>query len=191
MAEQICDEYKDRLPIVLFRPAIVTGTESEPIEGWMDNLNGPFGILVGSGTGLMRTFLANDKVHLSWIPVDSCVKGMITAAWRKSTDKEGAIGQLPVYNCVAEKHCQITYREMLEHGRFYVYNYYPFETAIWYPGGDATKCKYVFYLRVNIENLNISEKTGIFFIILQTLFTQLIPSIFADFVLRLLGKKPL
>lgn len=40
LAEQICKDYSDQLPIVIFRPSIVTGAEYEPIMGWIDNFNG-------------------------------------------------------------------------------------------------------------------------------------------------------
>lgn len=41
LAEQICESYKNQIPITIVRPSIVVGTEAEPIEGWNDNFNGP------------------------------------------------------------------------------------------------------------------------------------------------------
>lgn len=41
LAENICDSYKNQIPITIVRPSIVTGTEVEPVEGWNDNFNGP------------------------------------------------------------------------------------------------------------------------------------------------------
>lgn len=41
LAEQICESYKDQIPITILRPSIVVGTEAEPIGGWNDNFNGP------------------------------------------------------------------------------------------------------------------------------------------------------
>jgi nucleoside-diphosphate-sugar epimerase len=41
LAEQICESYKDQIPITIVRPSIVVGTEAEPIGGWNDNFNGP------------------------------------------------------------------------------------------------------------------------------------------------------
>lgn len=34
LAEQICSEYHDRIPIIIVRPSIVVGTEREPFGGW-------------------------------------------------------------------------------------------------------------------------------------------------------------
>lgn len=40
LAENMCNEYKEQLPIVIYRPAIVTGAEVEPLPGFVDNFNG-------------------------------------------------------------------------------------------------------------------------------------------------------
>ena len=51
LAEQVINDYKDKVPLVLFRPSIVISAMREPLPGWMDNFNGPVGLLVGSGVG--------------------------------------------------------------------------------------------------------------------------------------------
>lgn len=54
MAEQVCIDYKKEcdLPIIIYRPSIVSASETEPIPGWCDNLNGPIGLtmVVALGT---------------------------------------------------------------------------------------------------------------------------------------------
>lgn len=40
LAENLCNEFKEQLPIVIYRPAIVTGAEVEPHPGFVDNFNG-------------------------------------------------------------------------------------------------------------------------------------------------------
>lgn len=40
LAENICKDFADRLPIIIYRPAIVLAAEAEPYSGWIDNLNG-------------------------------------------------------------------------------------------------------------------------------------------------------
>ena len=51
LAEQVINDYKHKVPLVLFRPSIVISAMREPLPGWMDNFNGPVGLLVGSGVG--------------------------------------------------------------------------------------------------------------------------------------------
>jgi alcohol-forming fatty acyl-CoA reductase len=33
LAEHVSEEYKDKLPVVLFRPSVVTGAYKEPLPG--------------------------------------------------------------------------------------------------------------------------------------------------------------
>lgn len=40
MAEQIVNDYKDKLPISIVRPSIVTAALNEPYPGWIDNFYG-------------------------------------------------------------------------------------------------------------------------------------------------------
>ena len=43
------------LPVVIVRPSIVVAAWREPLPGWLENLNGPTGIVAGAGKGLLRT----------------------------------------------------------------------------------------------------------------------------------------
>jgi nucleoside-diphosphate-sugar epimerase len=54
LAEQICESYKNQIPITIVRPSIVVGTELEPIEGWNDNFNGP---------GNFISFFFHSRIH--------------------------------------------------------------------------------------------------------------------------------
>lgn len=54
LAEQVAIEFQDRLPIVIFRPSIVVSAMEEPIPGWIDNFNGPVGLLIACAIGTKR-----------------------------------------------------------------------------------------------------------------------------------------
>lgn len=41
LAEHVAKDFKDRIPLVLFRPSIVISSMIEPFPGWVDNFNGP------------------------------------------------------------------------------------------------------------------------------------------------------
>lgn len=45
----------DSLPVVVMRPSIVIPIYQDPIPGWTDNINGPTGLLIGAGKGVIRT----------------------------------------------------------------------------------------------------------------------------------------
>lgn len=84
LAEQVVNDYRDRLPVVIFRPSIVICAMEEPIAGWVDNFNGPVGLLIACGLGIMRTSYGDPDVVSDFTPVDTSIKAMIVAAWQRS-----------------------------------------------------------------------------------------------------------
>lgn len=54
----------------------------DPFFGWVDNFNGPIGLIIASGKGISRTMFAKGNVSADYIPVDIAINGMITAAWK-------------------------------------------------------------------------------------------------------------
>ena len=54
----------------------------EPIPGWMDNINGPTGLLIGAGKGVIRTMYCNNDGYADYLPVDICVNGIMLACWK-------------------------------------------------------------------------------------------------------------
>lgn len=59
----------------------------EPAPGWVDSLNGPIGVLVAAGKGVLRSMLVEPDNHAEVIPVDIAINGMISLAWSKATKK--------------------------------------------------------------------------------------------------------
>uniref|UniRef100_A0A182ITL8 Fatty acyl-CoA reductase n=1 Tax=Anopheles atroparvus TaxID=41427 RepID=A0A182ITL8_ANOAO len=167
LAEQICLEYRDQIPLVVFRPSIVTNAEMEPLRGWVDNFNGPIGLLLGCASGVVRTGMVDLNKRINCIPVDVSIKAIIVAAWKRATsDKPGA---LPVYNSAAEREKTINYGMMLYDGKV-LFDRVPLSNMLWAPGGTTTSNEYMFYV--------------IFF------FCQLLPALFVDAMLRIVGKQP-
>lgn len=52
----------------------------EPLPGWVDNLNGPTGLMVGAGKGVIRSILIEEEFKAELIPVDYAINGLITIA---------------------------------------------------------------------------------------------------------------
>lgn len=76
----ICQEAAD-LPVTIVRPSIVTSAWKEPLIGWVDNLNGPTGLILAIGKGLLRSMLAVRSVVADIIPVDVVVNTMIASTF--------------------------------------------------------------------------------------------------------------
>lgn len=60
---------------------IVVATNSEPIPGWIDNLYGATGVVVGCGTGVLRTLQCDERVCAQIVPVDMVCNAIIAAAY--------------------------------------------------------------------------------------------------------------
>jgi hypothetical protein len=70
-----------RLFCFCFYTNTVTASWREPILGWVDNLNGPTGLLAGAGKGVLRTLLCHKNLIADLVPVDICINLLISAAW--------------------------------------------------------------------------------------------------------------
>uniref|UniRef100_A0A1L8D6G7 Fatty acyl-CoA reductase n=1 Tax=Plutella xylostella TaxID=51655 RepID=A0A1L8D6G7_PLUXY len=86
LTEELVSQYEGKFPIAIARPSIVTASFKEPIPGWVDNLNGPTGLLVGAGKGVIRTMHCNADYKADVIPVDLVVNGCILLAATTAID---------------------------------------------------------------------------------------------------------
>lgn len=53
----------------------------EPIPGWTDNINGPAGLLIGAGKGVIRTMYCKSDGYADFLPVDIGVNAMIVCTY--------------------------------------------------------------------------------------------------------------
>ncbi|KAK9507268.1 hypothetical protein O3M35_007169 [Rhynocoris fuscipes] len=166
LAEAIVWEVRDKIPIVIFRPTIVIASWKEPVPGWMDNFNGPVGLTIGAGKGIVRTLLSNEDVMADFIMVDCAIKAMIICAWKRATftrcDDENII-----YNC-ASTYKSITNGVLLEMA-MKIHERSPLQQVLWYP-----------FIRSR-QNLTIFR--------LEAIYKHLLPALLVDTILKLLGKK--
>ncbi|KAM7363056.1 fatty acyl-CoA reductase 1 [Cochliomyia hominivorax] len=82
IAEQIVNDYKHLIPIVIVRPSIVTAAYREPYPGWIDNIQGITGIMMEIGKGSISSILGDKNVICDIIPVDFVVNNMLLSAQR-------------------------------------------------------------------------------------------------------------
>jgi alcohol-forming fatty acyl-CoA reductase len=100
LAEHVLVQQSGNLPVVIVRPSIVTAAWREPIPGWVDNLNGPTGMIAGAGKGVLRTILCYRDLVADLVPVDVCINLMISVAWHTAVSRPKKI---VVYNCTSGK----------------------------------------------------------------------------------------
>ncbi|XP_034124495.1 putative fatty acyl-CoA reductase CG5065 [Drosophila guanche] len=148
LAEHVVNEYKDQLPIFIFRPSIVVSTIEEPVPGWADNFNGPTGLLVACGVGILRSQNCDPNIVSDFVPADVVARGLILAAYKFLVEPEARAKDKPLYvvNCATANISTITMGEVIEIGKTYIREN-PFEKTLWLPGGSMTLCPVLHFIR--------------------------------------------
>lgn len=70
----------------IFILAVISSVD-DPISGWIDNFNGPMGIIIASGKGVIRITYGDKTIIPDYMAVDISIKSMIVAAWHRSKSK--------------------------------------------------------------------------------------------------------
>ncbi|KAJ1525888.1 hypothetical protein ONE63_009079 [Megalurothrips usitatus] len=171
LAENIINDHRDDIPIIIYRPAVVISSMCEPFAGWLDNLNGPFGIWAGALKGLLRYSYGDPDVALSYTPVDWAIRGMIVCAVAKAARSQALSStnpdQVDVVNMEGSQYEKLTYRTQNEDLK--VLRYCAVQ-PLRYPGYHMTPCATYYWL--------------------GTLCSQVPYGIAMDLLLRLAGQKP-
>ncbi|XP_032668393.1 putative fatty acyl-CoA reductase CG5065 [Odontomachus brunneus] len=145
LAETLVTREYPNLPCVIARPSIVIPAMAEPLPGWVDNLNGPTGIIVAASKGVLRTMLCNTQYQAEVIPVDIVINFLINISHKVATQQKPK--SIPVYNAVNNDHVHVTWGDILKISKSICYEY-PFEGQAWYPGGNVHTNKFIHYLLV-------------------------------------------
>lgn len=81
IAEDTVRQYSAEIPISIVRPSIITSTYNEPLVGWINNVYGAVGIVMGSGIGLLRTLHCIPENIADLVPADYVISHIIAASW--------------------------------------------------------------------------------------------------------------
>ncbi|XP_072758734.1 putative fatty acyl-CoA reductase CG5065 [Anoplolepis gracilipes] len=154
------------LPVGVIRPSIVAASWKEPVPGWIDNINGPTGLMIGAGKGVIRSMLCNANYSIDIIPCDMAINATIALAWQVGSERPTK----PIFlNATANQESQITWGSAIEMGKKHALEN-PFSQPLWYPGGRLTSSKILHWLAV--------------------LWLHTIPAYLLDTLLILTGNKP-
>ncbi|KAL0809207.1 hypothetical protein ABMA28_011431 [Loxostege sticticalis] len=156
------------MPAMILRPSIVIPIWQEPLPGWTDNINGPTGLLIGAGKGVIRTMYCKSNSYADYLPVDVFINGIMIVAWNYITygDKKST-----VINFTSSAEIKVTWLEMIDAGREIIMNRVPLNGVVWYPGGSMKHSR----LYHNI----------------CAFFFHWLPAMFIDTLLFCLGYKPI
>lgn len=92
LAEHLIALEASDLPVAIVRPSIVTASWREPLPGWVDNLNGPTGLILAVGKGLLRSMHVKKDAKADIIPVDVVVNAMIASSYFAAKTSNKYIG---------------------------------------------------------------------------------------------------
>lgn len=184
------------VPIAMVRPSIVAGIWQQPIRGWVDNFNGPTGVILSMMTGAIQAMVACPNYCADIVPVDIVANLIICTAWhvhekqfQKKLQPGGKIDddfndhdqrmscpdnplhceQISIFNCVSGTLNPIAWRDFAKYIK-QIGLVYPCNNLMRRPGT----------LLVPSENL-----FKVFNFINHTMVAYL-----GDFLLKMAGKKP-
>lgn len=75
--------------LIVFPLPTVTPSYLEPVPGWVDSLNGPVGVIVAAGKGVIRSMLCAADYEAEVVPVDIAINALILIAWKRSATAVG------------------------------------------------------------------------------------------------------
>ncbi|XP_064601649.1 fatty acyl-CoA reductase 1-like [Liolophura sinensis] len=167
MAEYLLTEERGDIPVAIVRPSIVGATWLEPVPGWVDNFNGPTGLLAAIGKGVLRIMKGDFHGTSDIIPVDIAVKLLIAAAWYTAVERPKDV---KVYNGTTGQINRFTWGEMerMSH-QYFLKN--PVNSMARLPNPRFTK--------------------NAFWHDLNVFFDHIIPAYCMDLYLRIAGRKPI
>ncbi|XP_035829281.1 fatty acyl-CoA reductase 1, partial [Aplysia californica] len=167
VAEYLFVEESKGMPVAIVRPSIVGASWEEPLPGWVDNLNGPTGLLAAIGKGLLFIMHGNVYCTADVIPVDIATNAMIAVAWYTAVEKPS---ETLVYNCTSGQINRLTWGMFQDYLKENFLNN-PCHKMLRVPNPRFT--------------LNMFWRDTMW------VFDQLIPAYVMDFWLRITGKKPM
>ncbi|XP_032686166.1 fatty acyl-CoA reductase 1-like isoform X4 [Odontomachus brunneus] len=131
------------LPVGIFRPSIVINTAREPLVGWIDNYNGPIGVLTFFSKGLIRFFRGNSDCLANFIPADITVNALIAAAWDVFNQPHKRGDKMLIYNSVSTKDAPLFLGDYITHMRLNATKY-PTKDCYWLPVFTSVRNKIIY-----------------------------------------------
>ncbi|XP_039955032.1 putative fatty acyl-CoA reductase CG5065 isoform X2 [Bactrocera tryoni] len=167
LAEILVRDHYETMPVIIARPSIVSPAAFEPQKGWVDNLNGPTGLMIGVGKGVIRSVLVDEKNRSEIIPVDYAINGLIVIPYQfyKSQKRPADV---PVYNITNADHRKTKMGDVITMCKR-LGREYPLNVGLWYPDAVITTNK--IYHAFNV------------------LMFHWLPAYFLDFLLLIFGQK--
>ncbi|CAL8262444.1 unnamed protein product [Merluccius merluccius] len=169
LAEYLVQQEAGNLNVAIVRPSIVGASWKEPFPGWIDNFNGPSGIFIAAGKGILRTMRAANDAVADLVPVDVVINTTLAAAWNSGAQMHNRPKSILVYNCTTGGINPFRWGEV-EHHVISTFKRNPLEQAFRRPNVNLTTNHLI-----NQYWIAVSHKA---------------PAFLYDLYLRLIGREP-
>ncbi|XP_012056946.1 PREDICTED: fatty acyl-CoA reductase 1-like [Atta cephalotes] len=182
IAEDTIRQYSIGIPVCIVRPSIIISTADEPVSGWINNIYGAVGVVVGSAIGLLRTLHCDPNKVADIVPADYVISHLIVAGWDTAKRRNTLLSienanpdipeteRVPIYNYVSICQNPITWKKFMKLNELYGMQV-PSTHVLWY---------YMFFLN------KYKFMHDMYVIILH-----MIPAVIVDTMLFLIGRKPM
>jgi fatty acyl-CoA reductase len=128
LAEQHIRDNYNRIPTAIVRPAMITSTYKEPLEGWINNFYGPIALITGIAAGVARVSLVNKKTTIQIVPVDYTANAILASAWDVAN---GQYDRPKIFNFAPCQDNVMVFERLFELLMTYMKEI-PLKRAIWY-----------------------------------------------------------
>ncbi|KAL7034835.1 hypothetical protein ACKWTF_008124 [Chironomus riparius] len=155
---------KHKLPVLIFRPSIILATWRDPIPGYVDNFNGPIGLMLAVGKGVARSMYCDQKSYGDFVPVDIAINALFISVWNFYTYKNE---DHFIIHFTSSNEIRLTWEDMAILGKETIQNDYPFNQILWYPNITMTQYRWLHSIRAFLFHW--------------------IPAYVVDFLLQMLG----
>ncbi|XP_014355320.2 fatty acyl-CoA reductase wat [Papilio machaon] len=144
IAEEAVRKYGEGMPICIVRPSIIISTYEEPVRGWTDSIYGPTGLIIGIGTGVLRTMYIDKNKVADMVPVDMAVNAILASACNTAKHfKENQTSDIPIYNFVSGAQNPLKWKTFIDLNMKHGLDK-PTMKAVWYYGLNLTSNYYMF-----------------------------------------------
>ncbi|XP_017473740.1 PREDICTED: fatty acyl-CoA reductase 1-like [Rhagoletis zephyria] len=173
LAESVVNDFRNRIPVAIYRPSIVLQALTDPIPGFPPTMMGAIGLFVLVGAGILKTVFMSYTLRFDITPQDVGIKTMMYYAYRAANEysERKAIKDAPVYMSSSSQHSFHTFYQMchvMENGLWYKA---AFEKNFMLPGCHYTDNRFVYKFIVFTK--------------------QILPAMLADGLIKLSGRKPI
>lgn len=180
------------LPIVMIRPSIVGGAWKQPIRGWVDNFNGPTGVILAMMSGALQGMHVRPDYCADLVPVDVVANLIICSPWKilnsdnnnifkDSSENELLLSEnfkdhptnITIFNCVSSSLNPLKWKDL--HANIYpLAKIYPINDSM-RPAGSALLSNEHIFKVYNYINHTCIAYLGDFFIKLSGKKSKLVP----------------